>query len=136
MEDTKDQLLRLQNYPQLFPSEDVEVSFWKDVYITCDQLVETILPTLMTHAKDHQKRINSTFKGFRKMIFPTFDRQRKPWEQFLHNRAPGAGADLSFIGNEGSVQLLPMSAVRIIVAMNNEYRSVIRDIEAVSQNPC
>ena len=34
-----------------------------------------------------------------------------PWEQLLHDRAPGAEADLSMLAEEGSVQIIPYPPV-------------------------
>lgn len=46
--------------------------------------------------------------------------------------APGIKVDLSDQGNEGSIQVFPMAAVRIVVGMMEETRAIIADIENVS----
>lgn len=67
-----------------------------------------------------------------KTSLPVRDLQRKPWEQYLHDRAPGIGVDLSAQGNGGSVQMFPMAAVRIVRSMVDQNRTIIAGIESVS----
>ena len=67
---------------------------------------------------------------------PSRNEWRKPWEQFLHNRAPGAGINLSDMGSDGSIQILPMGALRLLHGMKEAHASIIRGIEAVGSILC
>ena len=129
---TKVELLRLQRNPGLFPSKDTEEKFWCNVRHSCSSLVKNVL--LGQESRDHAHEILQAawVEIEEDKRTPRRDMQRKPWEQFLHNRAPGAEADLSMFPKEGSVQLIPMAASRILMANIEEHRAIIRDIEAVS----
>ena len=129
---TKGELSRLQRHPELFASRDIRKNFWYNVRLTCKSLLKDVIPG--QEARDHAHEI---FQAAWVEIeedkhTPRRDMQRKPWEQYLHNRAPGVEADLSVFPKEGSVQIVPMAASRILMANLEEQRAIIRDIEAVS----
>ena len=129
---TQGELSRLQRHPELFSSKDIKECFWYNVRFTCNELVKDII--LGQEARDHAHEM---FRAAWVEIeenrrTPRRDMQRKPWEQFLHNRAPGVEADLSMFPKEGSVQIVPMAAARILMANIEEHRAIISDIEAVS----
>lgn len=129
---TKGELLRLQRHPELFPSKRIREKFWHTVSITCNSLVRVIIPG--QEARDHaHKMFQAAWVEIEEdMRTPRRDMQRTLWEQFLHNRAPGAEADLSMYVKEGSVQIVPMAAGRILFSIVGEQRAIIHDIEAVS----
>ena len=129
---TKVELSRLRRHPELFPSKDTRERFWRNVWLTCNHSVTSVI--LGQEARDHaHKMFEAAWVKFEEEVCnPRNDVQRKPWEQFLHNRAPGAEADLSMFSEEGSIQIIPMAAARILMAYNEEHRAIIRDIEAVS----
>ena len=129
---TKGELLRLQRHPELFPSKDVREEFWHIIQLTCNSSVKSVIPG--QEARDHaHEMLQAAWVDIEEdMRTPRRDMQRKPWEQFLHNRAPGAEADLSMFAEEGSLQIIPMAAARILMANVEEHKAIIRDIEAVS----
>lgn len=129
---TKGELLRLQRHPELFPSKQIREKFWHTVSITCNSLVKVIIPG--QEARDHAHKVFQAawVEIEEDMRTPRRDMQRTPWEQFLHNRAPGAEADLSMYAKEGSVQIVPMAGARILFSTIKEQRAIIHDIEAVS----
>lgn len=130
---TKEELSRLQRHPELFPNRNIRVKFWRYIWHMCHhQLVESVISK--QEARDHQHRMieAARVETEEDMRIPGRDLQRKPWEQFLHNRAPGTEADFSMFAEEGSIQIIPNAAARILVANISEYRNIIRDIEAVS----
>jgi len=126
------ELSRLHKNPELFPSKDAEMEFWGDVYALCDRTIGKFIP----RQKDSKKITRSLqavgMKDQLDSALPKRDVQRTPWEQYLHNRAPGVEADLSAQGTGGSVQILPMAATRIVLGMVEENRAIITDIERVS----
>lgn len=127
------ELLRLQEHPELFPSKDVEDEFWQEVHSLCAVLLEDVLPCLKEHDKDRDLHA-AAMDDENNDLLPGRDVQRKPWEQYLHNRAPGVGVDLSTYGPGGSTQVFPMPAMRIVMKYLEENRAVITDIESVSVN--
>ena len=132
MRATNAEILRLHQYPELFPSKDIEEDFWRDIHYVCDDLVEKAIPNVEDHNEEEKALQAVGVEIEQDTVLPSRDAQRKPWEQFLHNRAPGGGIDVSTFGGEGSIQILPMAAIRILMATNEENKSIIRDIEAVS----
>ena len=70
-------------------------------------------------------------KDFHEDLMPARDISRTTWEQYLHNRAPGLNVDLSELGSDGSIQILPMSALRLLHSLKEANESIIRGIEAV-----
>jgi len=129
---TKDELSRLQKHPEVFPSKDVEEEFWQEVYDMCDGIAEHIIPSLQVREQETEIIQALGVEIEHDTFLPVRDLQRKPWEQYLHNMAPGVKVDLPDHGNEGSIQIFPMAAVRIVMAMVEETRAIISDIEIVS----
>ena len=133
MNATKLELSRLQKYPELFPSKDLENNFWSDVHYMCDNLVEHVIPDGDTREQRYRAYHFECLEYEQNEILPSRDPQRTLWQQYLHNRAPGTGIDVSTFGENGSVQILPMAAIRILLAISDDSKAMIRDIEAVSQ---
>ncbi len=129
---TRKELLRLQQEPELFPSKDVEERFWREVQKRCGRMVERAIPAIEARDEARELLRESIADYWQDLVLPTGDVQRKPWEQFLHNGAPGSGADVSRFGEDGSVQILPMAASRIMIAMLVEYYSIAQALDAVS----
>ena len=127
------ELMRLRFQPQFFSSKDVEEEFWQEVHKPLDDLATML--TIFEEADEEEGELQGpSFEFCQDEVLPTRDMQRKLWEQYLHNRAPGSGADVSQFGTDGSVQILPHSAVRILGDMLDEIKSIIRDIETVSNS--
>ena len=129
---TKEELLRLQRHPELFSSKDVEEGFWRNVRLMCNNLMKSVISGQEARDDAHEMLQATWVKIEEDMRTPRKDMERKPWEQFLHNRAPGAEADLSMLAEEGSVQIIPMAGLRIIMEFAKEHKAIIRDIVAVS----
>jgi len=128
---TEEQLWRLQSHPELFPTEDIEKDFWGEVFLMCDHLVRKTLTAPKGKNKAARRLRALDVKEEQKRTIPARDIQRKPWEQFLNNKAPGSGADLSQFGEAGSIQLMPMSSVKIVMGLLDECRAAVTDIEEV-----
>lgn len=129
---TKRELSRLQRHPELFPSKDIREEFWHGVAFECNLAVNNVIPE--QEARDHAHKMlqAASLDDEEDKRTPRRDVERKPWEQFLHNRAPGIEADLSMFAEEGSLQIIPLAGARILMATIIEQRDIIRDIEAVS----
>ena len=134
MTSTRKELLRLQQGPELFANKDAEQDFWCEVEECCELMVERSIPAI--EARDEATKLfrESVAKYWQDLVLPARDEQRKPWEQFLHNGAPGSGADLSQHGGDGSIQVLPMAASRIMIAMLVEYNTIVQALDAVSSS--
>lgn len=129
---TKGELSRLQSHPELFSSKDLREEFWHDVRLTCNSSVKFLIPGQEIRDHAHEMLRAAWVEIEENVRTPRRDRQRKPWEQLLHNRAPGAEADLSMFAEDGSLQIIPMAATRILVATMQEHKALIHDIETVS----
>lgn len=133
---TKSELLHLQKHPEVFPSKDIEEAFWQEVYDLCDDIVDHIIASQQAREEEFEDLEALGVELEHNSFLPVRDPQRKPWEQYLHNRVPGVHVDLSAYGNEGSIQIFPMAAVRIVMGMVEETRAIISDIESVSVFLC
>lgn len=129
---TKNEVSHLQKHSEVFPSKAVAEEFWQKVSDLCDDVAEYIIPSLQDREEETEDLQALGVKIERDTYLPVRDMQRKPWEQYLHNMAPGVNVDLSYHGNEGSIQIFPMAAVRIVMGMMEETRAIISDIENVS----
>ena len=132
MTSTRKELLRLQQEPELFVSKAAEEGFWCEVEKCCKLMVERSIPAI--EARDDARKLfrESVAEHWQDFLLPARDEQRTPWEQFLHNGAPGSGADVSQHGADGSIQILPMAASRIMIAMLVEYNTIVQALDAVS----
>ena len=129
---TKEELSRLQRHPELFPNKDIRKQFWYKISQSCNLSLNFVISE--QEARDHMRETVQVarMESEEDRLTPGRDAQRKPWEQFLHNRAPGIAADLSMFAEEGSIQVIPMAAARILLANIDEHKAIVRDIEAVS----
>jgi len=91
---TKDKLSHLQKHPEVFPSKDVAEEFWQEVYDLCDGIVKHIIPSLQDREEEIENIQALGVEIERDAYLPVRDLQRKPWEQYLHNMAPGVKVDL------------------------------------------
>ena len=128
----KGELSRLQEHPDLFPSREVEEEFWQNIYSLCDFTVKDIITNQLTRLRLMKKVQAEAAEDEINAVAPKRDAQREPWEQYLHNRAPGVEVDLSAQGERGSIQIFPMPGVRVVMGMAEEKRAIISDIESVS----
>lgn len=128
---TEVELTRLQRHPELSPSEGMMVGFWEDLCDLTDELLERGLLMLEDCDVDERRLFDVSVEVSEDLRLRARDADRKPWEQFLHNGAPGSGIDVSGYGNDGSVQVLPSSAMSILHAALWEYSSTVGAIEAV-----
>ena len=87
---TKVELLRLQRNPGLFPSKDMEEGFWYNVRLSCKSLVKNVILGQEARDRAHEILQAAWVEIEEDKRTPRRDMQRKPWEQFLHKRAPGA----------------------------------------------
>ena len=129
---TFSEISRLHMHPELFPSEVVAQGFWQDMYKISDYTLEEIIPHLKVNDKIMKKLGDHCAEDKLDMNFPRRNVLRKPWEQYLHDRAPGIEVDLSAQGDGGSVQIFPMAAIRIVMGMVEANKAIISDIERAS----
>ena len=128
---TEVELSRLQRHPEISPSKGMMVDFWNDICDLNDDLLGRGLLMLERCDVDERRLFDVSVEVSEDLRLHARDADRKPWEQFLHNGAPGNGIDVSGYGNDGSVQVLPSSAMLILHAALWEYTSTVSAIEAV-----
>jgi hypothetical protein len=128
----KDKMSYLLHHSSDFPTKEIEEDFWQEVYDLCDGIVEHIIPSLQSRDEDTNYVETLGVENEHDTYAPVRDLQRKPWEQYLHHKAPGVKINLSAHGDEGSIQVFPMAAVRIVMGMVEETKAIISDIESVS----
>lgn len=124
------ELQRLQEHPELFPNSCVEQDFWHRLEKALGSITH-VCADIREHHRRNAALVLKCDKSLRAELMPGRDVSRTSWEQYLHNRAPGVNVDLSDMGSDGSIQILPMSALRLLHGMKEANESIIRGIEAV-----
>ena len=132
IEATEEELSRLQRHPELFSSRHVKENFWRNVQDVCNRSFKKVILKQEARDRTHNVFEAAGLESEENVRIPGRDVQRKSWEQFLHDRAPGTEADLSVFAEEGSVQVLPHAGLRILGANLDEHTAIVLDIEAVS----
>jgi len=133
---TEIELKRLQNHPELYPSISAEQDFLRDVYNVCDIMLEKWFPTQETLDRLWEDYFKTLEDLAGSVAIPNFDKERTLWQQFLHNRAPGSGADRSLVARGCSAQIIPSAGVRLIFDLLNKRKMFIREIQAVGTACC
>lgn len=119
------------NKHELFPSKKVKAAFNYDICKISDSMVD-ILTAYLDSEMEHEKFRELCAQNAPQLWLPSLDRDRKPWQQFLHNKAPGSGIEKPFIAdNVGSTQAIPWAACRIVKVMNQELQSIYRELPSV-----
>ena len=122
---------RLRENPKLFPSQRISSNFWAGVKTALNDTMKLSVGFRQLNLRyktifarlEHEDRLDHT--RLRR------DQSRKPWEQFLHNNAPGSGVDLRDMEQGGSIQILPMAALRLLHTVKENQTAIIRAMEAV-----
>lgn len=137
---TSPELDRLQEHPELFPSKTMEENFYYDVSIICDLLLN--LTTTTDDAFGFMSELDRLSESrFKEVLFPAQDERRKPWQQFLHNNAPGSGIHASrmthclAIDGMKITQALPMSVAKFLEGIKLERDKIRKELGLVSFEP-
>ena len=122
---------RLHNHPELFPNKTIKEAFDHDICKIVDSIMDMLTLCLESEI-EHENFIAFCAQNTPQLPLPSQDQNRKPWQQFLHNKAPGSGIEKPFIRDmSGSTQAIPWAACRIAKAMNEELQSIFRGLESV-----
>ena len=121
---------RLEETPILYPNEGArmkfQAAFGRMVYDTnlCEHVHK-----LLNDAEQKTYECLSQLRYAKRRR--TFDKQRKPWQQFLHHSAPGSGVLIEGPAI-GSVQMLPFPGLQILDAWRADFLHAARDLGRVS----
>jgi hypothetical protein len=130
---TEMELERLRSYPELFPSTAVKIAFDHDVgIIFSDGLKYNSTELLEARESEKKKLLDSVFEAIGGPAHPSQDEARRPWQQFLHNGAPGARLNQSLLREGESNQLLTHAGLRIVEAWTLGYRQIYLDVQKVN----
>ena len=133
---TEIELKRLQDHPELYPSKSAEQDFLTRIYNLCDTMLEKWFPTQKTLDRLWEDYFKTLEELAGSVAIPNFDKERTLWQQFLHNRAPGSGADRSLVAGGCSAQIIPSAGARLIFDLVNKRKRFIREIKAVGTAYC
>ena len=126
----RDELIRLGENPELFPSQDIKEAFWHKFNKILTKIKRTRRRLYQQEAR-HLTFLSDDNEETLAEIMPGESEWHEPWDRFLHNRALGTDIDWHGMGSAGSVQILPMAALRLLYNMKEADTSIIRGIEAV-----
>ncbi|EFR02524.1 hypothetical protein MGYG_05520 [Nannizzia gypsea CBS 118893] len=117
-ESVRQELTRLTNYPDLFPTPTAQERFFKILQESVAKVVkkredkesesieESIRLRANLIARDEEQILQSINR-------PSFKPELKPWEQFLLKGSPGSGVALSEDPPNGYVQMMPMGGLAL-----------------------
>ncbi len=126
------ELKRLQENPELYSNKIAQQNFLQLVRKRCDGIAKTLQGTkLLRQARRDRSKFLDGFNQAE--VLPDHDEHRKPWQQFLHNHAPGSGIEGLRTNEEGCAYLFPPAGVRVVCNMLQDYQSAVRDIQAVGE---
>lgn len=128
-----DEIDRLDKNPELFPSEELRQNFFRFVH-EIFQAWNAALTKLKTVGMEHKELIDEAVTAEEQVTRYAYTAGRKPWQQFLHNRAPGSGVHDSEMNPGGSTQIIPMGFSKLLRSWKNESVEVSKPIFGVSIN--
>ena len=129
----KEEIVRLRKHPELFPSKEVEAAFNHDItMIFRDALKHTGPEGEKNREKQQQDLLETVMRESGDPSFTPQDPHRKPWQQYLHDRAPGAGLNQSVMADGHSNQVIPHAGLRILENWTLEYHEIYQQMKAVS----
>lgn len=126
------ELKRLQENPELYPNKAVQRDFLQLVRKACDGIAKALQDTKLL--RQANKAYSKFFEDFNQAeVVPNHDGHRTPWQQFLHNHAPGSGIEGLRTMGKGCAYLFPPAGVRVVSQMYQALQSAVHDIQAVSE---
>lgn len=125
---------RLDKHPELFPSETTRHEFFGFVYRIFRDW-NTAFDGIKAIQMEHKDLFQELFNARRQLFRDAYSADRKPWQQYLHNKAPGSGYDPGEMDPEGSTQIIPMGAARLYDSHVRVCKEIREKIEAVSALP-
>lgn len=133
LRETKIEIERLHNNPVLFPSKHIKDAFDHDIGVIFGGALKYNGPEgEETREKEKQQLLKTVLQTSRDPSFAEQDPDRKPWQQYLHDRAPGAGLDQSVMVDGQINQVVPHAALRILENWTLEYLQIYKGIKRVS----
>nr|ACS91125.1 unknown [Nannizzia gypsea] len=143
-ESVRQELTRLTNYPDLFPTPTAQERFFKILQESVAKVVkkredkesesieESIRLRANLIARDEEQILQSINR-------PSFKPELKPWEQFLLKGSPGSGVALSEDPPNGYVQMMPMGGLALHrMWLKNTYietRRYREEVMTLTPNP-
>lgn len=126
---------RLNQHPELFESKMMREAFRHDI-----MLIMKYMKYKTTGEEDIQKLrtdiTSSAEKEFQRKVLPSQDEHRRPWQQFLHNNAPGSGVDLSNTPDNAVIRVLPKAAMRILDSWHKDFSNTHREVSPLLRYEC
>lgn len=133
LRETKSEIERLHKHPALFPSKDVKDAFDHDMEIIFSGALKYNGPEgEEIREKARQQLLQMVLQESGDPAFVEQDPRRKPWQQYLHDRAPGAGLDQSVMRDGQINQVMPHAALRILENWTMWYYHTYKSIKEVS----
>lgn len=130
--ETKLEIARLRKHPKLFPSNDVKDAFDRDIGLIFSGALKHNGPQgQKIREKEKQKLLEIVMQESGNASYTQQDPRRKPWQQYLHDRAPGAGLDQSVMRDGESNQVMTHAALRILENWTIGYHHIYRGIKKV-----
>ena len=130
LETIETEIVRLEDNPVLYPSARTRMEFLAEIATVNYKTKEVEhIHRMLNHAEQevHEHLSQICAEPYRR----SFNKQRKPWQQFLHHGAPGSGLNI-YPPYRGSIQMLPTTGLQILSQWRTDYLSMARDLGQVS----
>lgn len=138
---TYPELERLHEHPELFPSKNMEENFHYDVSIICDLLLNVAIPNGDDALASEMDLDRALGERTSEILCPARDERRKPWQQYLHNNAPGSGIHPSRMTHRLAIpgmkttQAVPLSVAKFLEGFKQDREAILREFGLVSFAP-
>ena len=121
---------RLHANPCLFPSAEIRQEFCTYVSKTSKLLLDNY--NQAKAAEDiYRTHVEAEFQANEQFFRGTFQPRLTPWQQFLHNKAPGLNRSGDLDVPNGSMQVIPPGGMRLLEAWDQEHCRIARELGAV-----
>ena len=79
-----------------------------------------------------QTQLKEAVQTHKKRHLPSYDEDRTPWQQFLHNKAPGSGRHSDIIPQEGTTYMFPAAPALMLTHAAKDQQNFVQSLETVS----
>lgn len=129
------ELERLRKHPKLFPSKVIKRAFDHDIGMIFSGIHKiNCSPQEKDVEKGKQTLHKTVAQESKDPSYTSQDERRKPWQQYLHDRAPGSGLDQSVMLDGQSNQVLTHAALRVLDGWTTGYHHIYKEIKQVNNS--
>ena len=128
-------ITRLHNNPCLFPSAEVQSSFFHDICEICTLISAECIP-LAEEIESHQSEFRKLGQQeVDNLLMPHRDPKRTLWQNYFHKNAPGSGLPANLMLEGHCTQVLPVGACELMLTWRNERNAAMVEMGMAVPSP-